>query len=106
MDCMEITEGKEFNRSFPEKRFARVCIDTDDEMTYDSGQIEARWDAGAPPSDEELLVKFCNLAKEQLAEDRVKRLETAILGCEDLADVTPLLILAAEPPGIRFRPVI
>ena len=97
MDCMEITEDKEFNQSFPARRFARVCIDTGEEKTYDSGQIEARWDAGDLPSDEELLEKFRNLAKEQLAEDRIKRLEAAILGCEDLADVGPLLSLMAEP---------
>lgn len=99
MDCMECTEDKRFNEQFPEKRFARVCIDTDNGMTYDSGQIEARWDADDPPSDEELLEKFRNLAGEQLTKDRVKRLEAVILGCENLADAARLLSMVAEPPA-------
>ena len=97
MNCMKITEDKGFSQSFPEKRCARVHIETDDGMTYDSGQIEARWDADNPPSDKEILKKFRNLAGEQLTEKRVKTLEAAILACENLADVEPLLSMMAEP---------
>jgi 2-methylcitrate dehydratase PrpD len=96
-DCIELIEDNELNARFPAQRFARVIIETNQNVRHDSGEIEARWDADNPPSDEELKDKFRRLVQEVLPYDRAAELETMIWQCPDLPDASYLLDLILAP---------
>ena len=65
---------------------------------YDSGEVEPKWDAAAPPTDDELRDKFRWLAREQLPDSRTAELEQMIWHCEALPDAAEILKLLI--PGI------
>jgi 2-methylcitrate dehydratase PrpD len=90
-DRIELIEDDQFSSRFPARRFARVFIEAKDDKRYDSGEIEARWDADNPPSDEELKDKFRRLVKAVLPENRANELEEMIWQCPDLPDAASLL---------------
>lgn len=90
-DCIELIEDNELNARFPAQRFARVIIETNQNVRHDSGEIEARWDATNPPSDQELMDKFRWLAQDVVSEDRIDESVKMIWQCPDLPDVTGLL---------------
>jgi 2-methylcitrate dehydratase PrpD len=96
-DRIELIEDDQFSPRFPARRFARVFIETKDGKRYDSGEVEARWDADNPPSDEELKDKFRRLVQEVLPYDRAAELETMIWQCPDLPDASYLLDLILAP---------
>jgi 2-methylcitrate dehydratase PrpD len=97
-DRIGLIEDKPFSSRFPAHRFARVIIETKDNNRYDSGEVEARWGADKPPSDQELLEKFRWLAQEVLPDDRAAELENLIWQCPDLPDASSLLDLILPPP--------
>jgi len=97
-DRIGLIEDKLFSSRFPAHRFARVIIETKDNNRHDSGEVEARWDADKPPSDQELLEKFRWLAQEVLPDDRTAELENLIWQCPDLPDASSLLDLIFPPP--------
>jgi 2-methylcitrate dehydratase PrpD len=90
-ESIELIEDKQFSSRFPAQRFARVIIETKAGERCDSGEVEARWDAGNPPSDQELLDKFRWLVQDMLSGDRASKLEKMIWQCPDLPDATTLL---------------
>jgi 2-methylcitrate dehydratase PrpD len=95
--CVELIEDEIFNTHFPAQRFARVVIETKDGNILDSGEVEANWDATAPPTDTELLEKFRWLTHAQLSPKRIVELENMIWYCADLSDARELMKLLAEP---------
>jgi len=90
-DCIELIEDSLFSSQFPAQRFARVMIETKDGECYDSGEVEARWDAANPPSDQELMDKFRWLAQEVWPGDRVEEVAKIVWRSPDLADAASLL---------------
>ena len=96
-DRIALIEDDQFSLRFPAQRFARVFLETKDGKRYDSGEVEARWDADNPPSDKELKDKFRRLVQEVLPYDRAAELETMIWQCADLPDASYLLDLILAP---------
>jgi 2-methylcitrate dehydratase PrpD len=100
-DRVELVEDDQISARFPAQRFARVIIHTLDKERYDSGEVEARWDAAAPPSDRELLDKFRWLAREVLPDDRSDRLAKTLWQVQDLTEAPELLNLIFQRPDIH-----
>jgi 2-methylcitrate dehydratase PrpD len=96
---VNLIENEHFNELFPAKRYARVEIETLSGELFDSGEVEADWEATNPPTDQALREKFRWLAGGQLPEKRAAELEQMIWHCEDLPDVERLLALIAMPLG-------
>ena len=94
---VEMIEDDQISARFPAQRIARVVIHTLEKERYDSGEVEARWDAAAPPSDQELRDKFCWLASEVLVDDRVGELARTLWHCHDLTEAAELLNLIIQP---------
>jgi 2-methylcitrate dehydratase PrpD len=92
-DRIELIEDKELSSRFPAQRFARVVIETNQNERHDSGDVEARWDAADPPSDQALMDKFRWLAQNVMPDDRIDELAKMIWQCPDLPDATALLDL-------------
>jgi 2-methylcitrate dehydratase PrpD len=90
-DLIELIEDNELSSRFPAQRFARVIIETNQNERLDSGEVEARWDAADPPSDQELIDKFRWLAQAVLSDDRIDELTKMIWQCPDLPDAAGLL---------------
>ena len=98
-ESIELIEDDQFSSRFPAQRFARVVIETKDGQRHDSGEVEARWDAVDPPSDQALTEKFRWLVREVLPADRAAKLEKSIWQCPDLPDVSYILKLIFPRPG-------
>lgn len=96
-DCVKLVEFEDYSARFPAQRLARIEIETRDGETFDSGEVEANWEATSPPTDEALREKFRWLAGEQLPEERAAELERMIWHCEELPDVDRLLSLITMP---------
>ncbi len=96
-DRIELIEDPRFSSRFPVQRFARVVIETRENERHDSGEVEARWDAANPPSDQELMDKFRWLAQDIVSEDRMDGLAKMIWQCADLPDATGLLDVIIRP---------
>jgi len=90
-EIIELIEDNVFSSRFPAQRFARVIIETKDGERYDSGEVEARWDAENPPSDEELIEKFHWLVQPVLPDNRASEVEKMIWQCSELPDASDLL---------------
>lgn len=88
---IELIEDRQFSSRFPAQRFARVIIETLENERHDSGEVEARWDAANPPSDQELMAKFRWLARGILSDDRIDALAEMIWQCADLPAAGDLL---------------
>lgn len=99
-----LIEDKSYSEAFPRRRFARVEIETRDGKCYDSGKIEAPWDAANPPTDMDLRLKFRDLALKILPERSAADLEDAIWNCDQLPDAgvifDQLVPKAGRPEGI------
>jgi hypothetical protein len=98
-EAIELVEEAAFNARFPARRFARVQLETLAGEQYDSGEMEARWDATAPPTDEELRAKFRRLAHSRLTEAQAVQLETLAWTCDRLLEVAELAALINAPAG-------
>ena len=94
---VELKEDNKFSQQFPDKRLARVEIETKDGSLIDSGEFEADWEASSPPSDSDLRDKFQRLANEQLPGERAAELEQIVWHCEKLPDLDKLLTLITLP---------
>ena len=66
------------NAAFPARRLARVAITLLDGRHFESDWSEARWDAAAPPSENELREKYHALADPVLGPHRAGDIESAI----------------------------
>ena len=96
-DCVEVIENAAFSRQFPAKRFARVEIQTKTGTVYDSGEVQAKWDAETPPTDRELRQKFRWLTEGMLTAKRASELEETVWRCAELPEATSLLPLLTPP---------
>jgi len=94
---VELKEDNKFSQQFPDKRLARVEIETKDGSLIDSGEFEADWEASSPPSDSDLRDKFQRLANEQLPGERAAELEQIVWLCDKLPDLDKLLTLIMLP---------
>jgi|JFJP01.1.fsa_nt_gi Uncharacterized protein involved in propionate catabolism len=99
-DCVQPIEEQKFTSIYPNQRLARVIIETDSGMTYDSGDIEEKWAATEPPTDEEVKEKFHALTKDELPENRSTNLEEMVWNCASLPDVIGFLQLINQPKFI------
>ena len=97
-ESIELIENDQFSSRFPARRIARIIIDTRDGERYDSGEVEARWNADNPPSDQELRDKFRWLVDSVLPDKRAVELEKAVWRCQDLPDAASLLDLLLPSP--------
>lgn len=96
-ECVEMIEDEKFNARFPAQRFARVEIETTQGEIYDSGEVEPKWDAAAPPTDSELREKFRWLVHDQMSQARAHKLEQMIWQCAALPDATEIVKLLIPP---------
>ena len=96
-NCVQLIEYESYTKRFPAKRYARVEIQTRHGEIFDSGEVEANWEAVSPPTDRALQEKFRWLAGEQLSNERAADLEQMIWRCEELTDIDELLSLITMP---------
>ena len=96
-DRVELIEEPLFNARFPAERIACVQIETTAGVVFDSGEVQPRWDASAPPTDTELREKFRWLASNSMPDLRVTELEECVWHCADLPNATELLTLLTPP---------
>ena len=96
-NCVQLIEYESYTKRFPAKRYARVEIQTRHGEIFDSGEVEANWEAASPPTDRALQEKFRWLAGEQLSNERAADLEQMIWRCEELTDIDELLSLITMP---------
>lgn len=92
-NCIETIEEEKFTNIYPHQRLARVIIETDNGMTYDSGDVEEKWASTEPPTDEEVKQKFRALTKGELPEKRATDLEEMVWNCRSLSNISSLLEL-------------
>ena len=92
-DCVELIEDTAFSQRFPAQRFARVQIETKAGHVYDSGKVQANWEAETTPTDRELRQKFHWLTQGVLTAKRASELEEMVWRCAELPDATRLLPL-------------
>ena len=94
--AMQLREDDTANAAFPARRIARVAITLLDGRHYESDWNEARWDASAPPSENELREKYHALADPVLGPRRAGDIESAIDTLEKTAlNALSQLILCA-----------
>ncbi|MDZ7759674.1 MAG: MmgE/PrpD family protein [Desulfovermiculus sp.] len=74
-----VEEDLGFSSCFPEQRWARVQVTMFDGQVFDSGPVQARWDAHQPPTNLELLEKFRILSREVVSETRADKVEDELL---------------------------
>ncbi|MHC4487093.1 MAG: MmgE/PrpD family protein [Planctomycetota bacterium] len=96
-DCVELIEDAAFSQRFPAKRFARVEIETKAGHVYDSGEVQANWEAETTPTDRELRQKFRWLTQGVLTAKRASELEEMVWRCAELPDAASLLPLLTSP---------
>jgi len=96
-DRVELVEEPAYSARFPAERIARILIETVNGETLDSGEARAPWDAGSPPTDDELRDKFRWLAEETLPPARAAELADLIWDCAALPDAGRLVDLLARP---------
>ncbi|MGH2561937.1 MAG: MmgE/PrpD family protein, partial [Thermomicrobiales bacterium] len=97
VDRIELVDDLALSARFPAERVARVRIETANGDVLDSGEVQARWDAAHPPTDDELIEKFRWLAGESLSPARAAELADLIWNCAALPDAGQLVALLAPP---------
>jgi 2-methylcitrate dehydratase PrpD len=96
-DCVELIEDAAFSQRFPDRRVARVEIETKAGHIYDSGEVQANWDAETAPTDMELCQKFRWLTQGVLSAKRASELAEMVWNCTELSDAASLLALLTSP---------
>ena len=82
---MVMAENDWANEHFPQERFAKVTLHLKDGRRLESDWLEPIWDAKHPPSHDDLLNKFRDLATPLLGSNRASAIENAVLGLEGLS---------------------
>jgi 2-methylcitrate dehydratase PrpD len=98
---IHVVEDPEMSACFPQERRARVQVTTSDGHLFDSGLVQARWDAEDPPSDQELGEKFRSVVHGVVPGRRAAELEQLVGQCAQLEEVNTLLRVLI--PGSSFR---
>jgi 2-methylcitrate dehydratase PrpD len=94
---IETLEDEKFTAIYPAQRLARVSIEMQDGRVYRSGNVEEKWAASAPPSDEALSAKFRVLTQGELSEKRLTDLEKMVWDGAGLPQVNDMLQLIIQP---------
>jgi 2-methylcitrate dehydratase PrpD len=94
---VEMIAEPKYDQRFPAQRLARVHIETKAGESFDSGEVQASWEAHQAPSDEDLRRKFRWLCRAHLPEARAKKLETTLWACQELPDASHIVELLAVP---------
>ena len=91
-----MTEDAHANAVFPGTRLARVRLHLRDGRVVQSDWMRPRWDAEAPPSEDDLAGKYRALAGPVLGSDRTRAIDEAISHLETgpLSTLTDLLYRA------------
>lgn len=82
-DGLVMTESAEANAAFPARRIARTRLVLRAGGAVETGWLTPRWDADAPPREEELREKFRALAVPALGAARAEAVEAAVDNLED-----------------------
>jgi 2-methylcitrate dehydratase PrpD len=88
---IHVEEDPKYNDCFPQECWARVRVIMYKGSKFESGPVQASWDADNPPSDQELLQKFHSLSQEVVSIDRAGRVEHAVWQCTEHEDVHNLV---------------
>jgi 2-methylcitrate dehydratase PrpD len=86
---VELREDPGLSRQFPQRRLARIRIETRAGARFELDGVEPRWEEDSPPTDEELIAKFRRLTQ-FLPEPVQTELLGTILDCQNLSDATVL----------------
>lgn len=89
-----VREHDKANAAFPQRRFARLCVQTTSN-TYQSDWHEPKWDHTAPPCEADLRAKYHALADPVLGQDHASRIE------ETLAELLSLPFRALSDQLLR-----
>ena len=87
---ISIEIAPEFEKKFPKRLISEIII-TADGKTYSSGPREARWEAGCPPTDQELEDKFVALCEPVCGREECRRLIDAVWGLDKARNCVGLL---------------
>jgi 2-methylcitrate dehydratase PrpD len=88
---IHVAEDPEMSARFPQERWARVQVITKEGHVFDSGLVQAKWDGKDPPTDQELLEKFCSVLHGVVSGRRAAKLEQLVGQCAQLDEVNTLL---------------
>ena len=97
-NMVELIDDDSFNARFPAERLSRVVMETADGSRYDTGVVQPLWDLTAPPTDEDLLGKFRELARPYLPVAYVAELENALWHIEEMPQLSALVDMLASVP--------
>ena len=75
---MELLEDDSHNAAFPGERIGRVSITTKSGEVFQSDDMRATWDPEAPPSDDEMIEKYHQLADPVIGQERATRIRAMI----------------------------
>jgi 2-methylcitrate dehydratase PrpD len=96
-DRVRLIDDPALNARFPAERIARVRIELTDGMVLDSGEVQARWDSAAPPTDDDLREKFCWLAGASVSAARATAIRDLVWDLAELDDAGRLVDALAAP---------
>jgi len=77
---MKLTEHADYNKAFPQDRFAHVHVTLIDGTVFKSERHQAVGDPETPLSDDEIRRKYFGLAEPVLGEKRAKDIDCIISG--------------------------
>ena len=82
MTCIDLTVDPEIDARFPNRRAARVAIETRDGKRADHFQADRKGDPELPLSDQDLAEKFAELADPVIGPEKAAALLARLLGLE------------------------
>ncbi|MFP4049080.1 MAG: MmgE/PrpD family protein [Desulfovermiculus sp.] len=100
---VEVSEDEKMSACFPQKRWARVQVSMNGGQIFDSGPVQAKWDAQDPPSDQELREKFRQLAREAVESQLAEEMEEAVWKCAESHDVQSLMRMFTSSPYYKLQ---
>ena len=97
MDLVTTEVTPEYETAFPRKTIAEVSITMTDDITYNSGPVEAIWEPpDTLPDDKALEKKFLWLAGPAIGKDKAEALASLIWEFEKCQSIAPLMALCAS----------
>ncbi|MGD8954291.1 MAG: MmgE/PrpD family protein [Desulfobacterales bacterium] len=99
LDRVTTEVAPEYEAAFPRKTIAEVSITTTDDISYNSGPVEAIWEPpDSLPGDEALEKKFLWLAGPAVGKDNAEALARLIWEFEKCQSIAPLMARCAGSP--------
>lgn len=100
-NSMLIDEQDKFNRAFPQRRFAQLCIISKQGERYESNPTEARGDPESPLSDQEVEQKFHHFSNDFLGVEVANQIKAAVFALGAGTDIQNLLNIITRPIKTR-----